>query len=157
MARWVFSRVLGVILRCAFASLGWQIRGLAGARGIVPAQPCSMRLEQIRSHRAVGGAQQAILLESADEADEHRARTDCRHVTSRRAIVIAPAALRQAYVVGHLPQRDEIVFVPNGIEPRLGRHNATRAPRGREFASRGSEPAQRKMTPSTRAKTQRAW
>src|SRR5262245_36334371 len=38
MARWVFARVLGLIFLCAFASLGWQIRGLAGARGIVPAQ-----------------------------------------------------------------------------------------------------------------------
>jgi hypothetical protein len=38
-ARWIFARVLGVVFFCAFASLGWQIRGLAGARGIVPAQP----------------------------------------------------------------------------------------------------------------------
>ncbi len=37
MARWLFARVLGAIFFCAFASLGLQIRGLAGARGIVPA------------------------------------------------------------------------------------------------------------------------
>jgi lipase maturation factor 1 len=38
MARWVFARMLGFIFLCAFASLAVQIRGLAGARGIVPAQ-----------------------------------------------------------------------------------------------------------------------
>ena len=39
MARWAFARVLGAVFFCAFASLGLQIRGLAGARGIVPAEP----------------------------------------------------------------------------------------------------------------------
>jgi hypothetical protein len=39
LARWSFARVLGAIFLCAFASLGWQIRGLAGAHGIVPAKP----------------------------------------------------------------------------------------------------------------------
>jgi hypothetical protein len=37
-ARWVFARALGAIFFCAFASLGVQIRGLAGERGIMPAQ-----------------------------------------------------------------------------------------------------------------------
>lgn len=37
LARWAFARLMGVIFFCAFASLGWQIRGLAGARGISPA------------------------------------------------------------------------------------------------------------------------
>ena len=37
VARWIFARTLGVIFFCAFASLGVQIRGLAGQRGIVPA------------------------------------------------------------------------------------------------------------------------
>lgn len=38
MSRWVFARVLGAIFFCAFGSLALQIRGLAGERGIVPAQ-----------------------------------------------------------------------------------------------------------------------
>ena len=37
VARWIFARALGGIFFCAFASLGVQIRGLAGAHGIVPA------------------------------------------------------------------------------------------------------------------------
>jgi hypothetical protein len=37
VARWIFARALGVIFFCAFVSLGVQIRGLAGAHGIVPA------------------------------------------------------------------------------------------------------------------------
>jgi len=37
-ARWVFARALGAIFFFAFASLGVQIRGLAGEHGIVPAQ-----------------------------------------------------------------------------------------------------------------------
>ncbi len=39
IARWVFARVLGAVFFFAFASLGLQIRGLAGVRGIVPAEP----------------------------------------------------------------------------------------------------------------------
>jgi hypothetical protein len=38
LARWGFARVLGVVFFCAFASLGWQVRGLAGSEGIAPAQ-----------------------------------------------------------------------------------------------------------------------
>ncbi len=38
-SRWIFARVLGAVFFFAFASLGLQIRGLAGARGIVPAEP----------------------------------------------------------------------------------------------------------------------
>jgi len=37
-ARWVFARLLGAVLFCAFGSLALQIRGLAGERGIMPAQ-----------------------------------------------------------------------------------------------------------------------
>ncbi len=37
VSRWVFTRLLGAIFFCAFASLGGQIRGLLGARGISPA------------------------------------------------------------------------------------------------------------------------
>ncbi len=37
VARRVFSRTLGAIFFCAFASLGLQVRGLLGARGISPA------------------------------------------------------------------------------------------------------------------------
>lgn len=37
-ARWIFARALGAIFLFAFTSLGVQIRGLAGERGIVPAQ-----------------------------------------------------------------------------------------------------------------------
>lgn len=37
-ARWVFARALGAIFFFAFASLGLQIRGLAGEHGIVPAR-----------------------------------------------------------------------------------------------------------------------
>ena len=36
-ARWIFARALGAIFFFAFASLGLQIRGLAGEHGIVPA------------------------------------------------------------------------------------------------------------------------
>lgn len=36
--RWVFARALGAIFFFAFASLGLQIRGLAGEHGIVPAR-----------------------------------------------------------------------------------------------------------------------
>jgi len=39
LARWLFARVLGAVFFCAFASLAVQIRGLAGAHGIVPAGP----------------------------------------------------------------------------------------------------------------------
>lgn len=39
LARWFFARLLGIIFLCAFVSLAVQIRGLAGTRGIVPAQP----------------------------------------------------------------------------------------------------------------------
>src|SRR5687768_11266869 len=38
LARWGFARLLGVVFFCAFASLGWQVRGLAGTQGIAPAQ-----------------------------------------------------------------------------------------------------------------------
>jgi lipase maturation factor 1 len=38
IARWVFARMLGAVFFCAFASLGVQIRGLAGEHGIVPAR-----------------------------------------------------------------------------------------------------------------------
>jgi hypothetical protein len=37
IARWVFSKAFGLVFFCAFVSLGVQIRGLAGAHGIVPA------------------------------------------------------------------------------------------------------------------------
>ena len=36
VSRWIFARALGLIFFFAFASLGPQIRGLAGAEGIVP-------------------------------------------------------------------------------------------------------------------------
>ena len=39
LARWLFCRVLGAVFFSAFVSLGVQIRGLSGARGIVPAEP----------------------------------------------------------------------------------------------------------------------
>jgi len=51
IARWVFARVLGAIFFCAFASLGVQIRGLAGEHGIVPAQEF---LNEVWNHLGVG-------------------------------------------------------------------------------------------------------
>lgn len=36
-ARWLFARGLGAVFLCAFVSLGVQVRGLFGARGIMPA------------------------------------------------------------------------------------------------------------------------
>jgi len=38
LARWVFLRLLGIIYLIAFASLGVQVIGLAGSKGILPAQ-----------------------------------------------------------------------------------------------------------------------
>src|ERR1700676_866057 len=38
VARWLFLRALGLIFFSAFYSLAFQIRGLIGPRGILPAQ-----------------------------------------------------------------------------------------------------------------------
>jgi hypothetical protein len=38
VSRWVFARTLGFIFFCAFGSLALQVRGLIGARGIIPAR-----------------------------------------------------------------------------------------------------------------------
>src|SRR5262245_17745003 len=53
LSSWVFLRVLGFIYLCAFASLGTQVRGLIGSRGLIPAL-------DIPNHRRGGGLRRIL-------------------------------------------------------------------------------------------------
>ena len=52
LSRWLFLRLLGGIYLIAFVSLGWQIIGLIGEDGILPAGEYLERAEQLYGTRA---------------------------------------------------------------------------------------------------------
>ena len=45
-ARWLFARALGAVFLCAFVSLGVQVRGLFGSRGVAPAADLLQRVHE---------------------------------------------------------------------------------------------------------------
>ncbi len=99
LVRWVFLRLLGIIYLIAFVSLGTQIAGLAGSRGISPA---ANYVEAARAHFDQAGVGAATLLFVADALLVQRRRQVSSFSVRRRG---------RAGVAGHLRHRPGAVPV----------------------------------------------